>query len=196
MEFSICFMVFFIESFPQVALQYATDMKTIIVSEILTGKEYKGANRTWTGFNSKVVNSDRNNFAEFLIIKEKKQILPLATLELSAITPATLPIPLRTPLRSIVTVPAIQPPPPPTHPSFYFSSKQPQFFMRPFLPPPVSKGVSYHPLSQVMSPFATTSTTKQPTPVAVIKPHLGSSPNSNQTSSDMKKKSKGKKENS
>ena len=141
-------------------------MKTIIVSKILTGHEYKGSAKSWPGFDSKVMNCDKSDYAEFLIISNNHQILPVATLELSArlpkpshmrfppppfptgnipraiVPPTTISFPavhaptVPPPPISLPTVPPPRvrrtvPPPAISLPSFYLSSRNPQFFMRP-----------------------------------------------------------------
>ena len=131
---------FYFSEFPHLALQYSSDMKTVICSEVLTGREYSGHSKSWPLHESKVLNCDEFGYAQFVIITDCDQILPLGTIEFSAIvTSRTLyatqpPIMVHPPPPSLP--PIMVPPPPFPVPTFYTSSGQPQYFMRPFLPNP------------------------------------------------------------
>ena len=66
----------YFSEFPSTALNYSHDKKTLIFCKILPGKQYKGRNMTWEGHDSKLVDPDKNDVSQMVIIQNKDQILP------------------------------------------------------------------------------------------------------------------------
>ena len=65
----------YFSEFPATALTYS-DQKALIFCKILPGKQYKGPNMTWDGYDSKLVAPDQNDVSQMVIIQNKDQILP------------------------------------------------------------------------------------------------------------------------
>ena len=63
------------------------DRKTLIVCQVLTGREYAGSRLNWPHHNLKVVLPDSNKCSHMVIIGEKDQILHCAVLHLSTALP-------------------------------------------------------------------------------------------------------------
>ena len=73
----------YFSEFPATALKYSSDQKTLIFCKILPGKQYKGPNMSWEGYDSKLVSPDKNDVSQMVIIQNKDQILPCGVIHLS-----------------------------------------------------------------------------------------------------------------
>merc|ERR1712025_455094 len=70
----------YFSEFPDVSLGYGPGL---IFCQLLSGKEYKGTNLTWPGFDSKVVlPSPGTGHSQMVIITDSAQILPLCLIHL------------------------------------------------------------------------------------------------------------------
>ena len=72
---------------PNTALTYSDDKQTLLLCQILPGRQYNGPDHTWPEFESKVVMSDQDNqinsdIPEMVIIINRSQILPCAVVHL------------------------------------------------------------------------------------------------------------------
>ena len=72
----------YFSEFPSTALNYSHDKKTLIFCKILPGKQYKGRNMTWEGHDSKLVDPDKNDVSQMVIIQNKDQILPCGVIHI------------------------------------------------------------------------------------------------------------------
>ena len=72
----------YFSEFPATALNYSHDKKTLIFCKILPGKQYKGRNMTWEGHDSKLVDPDKNDVSQMVIIQNKDQILPCGVIHI------------------------------------------------------------------------------------------------------------------
>ena len=73
----------YFSEFPSTVLGYSSDQKTLIFCKILPGKQYKGSNMSWEGYDSKLVSPDKNDVSQMVIIQNKDQILPCGVIHLS-----------------------------------------------------------------------------------------------------------------
>ena len=72
----------YFSEFPNTALGYASGARRLIFCKILPGKEYKGSDNSWPGFDSKLVTPNQQDVSQMVIIQNKDQILPIAVINL------------------------------------------------------------------------------------------------------------------
>ena len=72
----------YFSEFPNTALGYASGARRLIFCKILPGKEYKGSDNSWPGFDSKLVVPNQQDVSQMVIIQNKDQILPIAVINL------------------------------------------------------------------------------------------------------------------
>ena len=70
----------YFSEYPNTALGYSDDKKHLIFCKVLPGRQYKGAEKTWSGFDSKLVKPNLEDYSEMVIIQDKDQILPICVL--------------------------------------------------------------------------------------------------------------------
>ena len=70
----------YFSEYPNTALGYSDDKKHLIFCKILPRRQYRGHDKSWPGFESKLVQPNTNDYSEMVIIQEKDQILPMCVI--------------------------------------------------------------------------------------------------------------------
>ena len=75
--------IYFTE-YPDIALKYSNNKKQLILCKILPGRQYKGEEKfvNTEHFDSKLVNPDKNDVSEMVIIQNSEQIVPYCVINI------------------------------------------------------------------------------------------------------------------